>query len=250
MGKTEVSWKEYEAFYAQTAVSGRSEDQIKRRSELDAVTGPTPAYGNPDQGWGKGNRPAITMTHYAARKYCEWLSRVTGKKYRLPTEAEWEYASRANSAGAYFFGGDPKDYHRERFLNRVFGADTTANAFAIFVANSGGKTQFPAAVKPNAFGLLNMLGNVKEFCLDWYAPDAYTSYATNEVIHNPRGPETGTEHVVRGGSFKSSAAEIRMANRDHTRTAAWLATDPQNPKSLWWYSDCIDVGFRVVCENE
>jgi formylglycine-generating enzyme required for sulfatase activity len=251
MGKTEVSWEEYEAFYTRTAAARKPENQIKRRnaiSELDAITGPTPAYGNPDQGWGKGRRPAITMTHFAARKYSEWLSQATGKKYRLPTEAEWEYACRAQAEGAYFFGGNPEDYHHERFLNRIFGADTAVNAYVIFAANSRGRTQLPSAVKPNAFGLLHALGNVKEFCLDWYAPEAYASYSEDETILNPKGPETGTEHVIRGGSFKSDAAEIRIANRDHTRTEAWLTTDPQNPKSAWWYSDCIDVGFRVVCE--
>jgi len=54
--------------------------------------------------------------------------------------------------------------------------------------------------------------------------------------------------VIRGGSFKNDAAGLRSAARDHTRTDAWLMTDPQIPKSIWWYSDCNDVGFRVVCE--
>ncbi len=69
-----------------------------------------------------------------------------------------------------------------------------------------------------------------------------------ELLRDPKGPQEGTEHVIRGGSFKSTAGLVRSAARDYTRTDAWLKTDPQMPKSIWWYSDCFNVGFRVVCE--
>jgi formylglycine-generating enzyme len=105
-------------------------------------------------------------------------------------------------------------------------------------------TKPPSEVKDNPFGLKNMSGNVAEFCLDYYVPDAYK---TDSVRINPTGPGIGKEHVIRGGSFKSDARDVRSAARDFTRTQAWLVTDPQMPKSIWWYSDCIDVGFRVVC---
>jgi len=256
IGKAEVTWNEYEAFYAQTSGEGRSEDQVALAAaglpeNLEAVTGPTPAYGNPGQGWGRGDRPAITMTYYAATQYCRWLSKVTGKTYRLPTEAEWEYAARAGQNGAYFFEGSPKDYTRKRFWNRLFGVDTTTiNTYVIYDENSEGMTQFASKVAPNPFGLLNTLGNVWEFCSDWYAPDTYTHYRGDQPVVDPAGPETGEEHVIRGGSFTSDAAEVRIANRSHTRHDAWMVTDPQMPKSLWWYSDNIEVGFRVVCEAE
>jgi formylglycine-generating enzyme required for sulfatase activity len=91
-----------------------------------------------------------------------------------------------------------------------------------------------------------MLGNVAEFCSDFYDKDIYSTY-TNGII-DPKGPESGEEHVVRGGSFNADAADIRSADREHTQTTQWLKTDPQMPKSIWWYSDAIHVGFRVVCE--
>ncbi len=258
IGKTEVTWDEYEAFYAQTSGEGRSEDQFASVAasaalpdDIESITGPTPAYGNPSQGWGRGKRPAITMTYYAATQYCKWLSMVTGKTYRLPTEAEWEYAARANTEGPYFFEGSPKDYTRERFLNRIFGVDTTTiNTYVIYTENSEGMTHPPSVVQPNPFGLLHTLGNVWEFCSDWYAPNAYTQYPAGEVIVDPTGPSDGEEHVIRGGSYKTDAIEVRVANRAHTRHDAWMVTDPQMPKSLWWYSDNAEVGFRVVCEYE
>ena len=78
-------------------------------------------------------------------------------------------------------------------------------------------------------------------------PDFYKADSTRT---DPRGPLKGQEHVIRGGSFKSDAKDVRSAARDFTKTKAWLVTDPQMPKSIWWYSDCIDVGFRVVCETD
>jgi sulfatase modifying factor 1 len=89
---------------------------------------------------------------------------------------------------------------------------------------------------------------VAEFCADYYAPDTYN--AANGELINPTGPESGQEHVIRGGSFKSDAKDVRSAARDFTKTKAWLMTDPQMPKSVWWYSDSNDVGFRIVCEAD
>ena len=103
-------------------------------------------------------------------------------------------------------------------------------------------------MKENAFGLKNMLGNVAEFCLDYYSPDIYKE--RQGLVKDPRGPQKGTERVIRGGSFKSDAKDVRSATRNYTKTKAWLVTDPQMPKSIWWYSDCVDVGFRVVCEPD
>jgi formylglycine-generating enzyme required for sulfatase activity/nitrate/TMAO reductase-like tetraheme cytochrome c subunit len=255
MGRVEVTWDEFEAWYRATRSEGRTDTRQARvggplvEAGVDAVTGATPPYVPPDQGWGKGQRPAITMTHHAAQQYTRWLSTVTGKRYRLPTEAEWEYAARAGTQTPYFFEGDPNQYTERRFWNRLLGADTEVlDSFVVHAGNSGGRTQPPDEVAPNPFGLVNMLGNVREFCLDWYAPDAYEERASGTAIVDPRGPATGTEHVVRGGSFRSDPADLRTAARDRTRSDACRITDPQAPKSIWWYSDCTDTGFRVVRE--
>ncbi|MFC2080064.1 SUMF1/EgtB/PvdO family nonheme iron enzyme [Bacteroidota bacterium] len=248
MGENEVSWDEYLTWYSQTTSQGRTTD-IGVLEGIDGLSGATPPYGNPDQGWGVGRRPAITMTFYAAEKYCEWLSAVTGKKYRLPTEAEWEYAARGATNSTYYFEGKVKDYSDAGLKSKIFGADTSViNSHVIYVKNSAGKTQLPDLVKANPFGLKNMLGNVAEFCQDIYINDAYSKYSG--LQNNPLILSGGSEQVVRGGSFLSDARELRVADRNKTKHDDWLKTDPQIPKSRWWYSDCYHVGFRVVCEYD
>ena len=250
MGKAEVSWDEYMAFFSQTGAEGKSETSSSGNDDVDGITGATPPWGAPDQGWGKGSRPAITMTHHAAVVYCQWLSSVTGKKYRLPTEAEWEYACRGGTESPYFFEGSAKDYTSEGFFKKIFGTDTTViNTYVVYKGNSPNKTQEPSSVEENPFGLLNMAGNVAEFCSDWYSAGIYETYPTgNKVVVNPKGPSGGEEHVIRGGAYFSDAKDVRSAARDKTQHDAWLLTDPQIPKSKWWYSDSRHVGFRVVCE--
>ncbi len=252
MGEIEVTWDAYWSFFASTMSEGRV-DPYKimehNASNPDAISGPTPPFGIPDQGWGSGQRPAITMTHYGAQTYCQWLSKVTGKKYRLPTEAEWEYACRAGSETPYFFEGDPKRFADKGLRNKIFGVDTTnINSYVVYLLNSSGKTQEPSFVKPNPFGLKNMLGNVLEYCADYYSAKAYAE--TPETVTDPKGPANGTSHVVRGGNYSYDAGMLRSASRDSTNSVDWLKTDPQQPKSIWWYSDIKGIGFRVVCEPD
>ena len=251
MGEIEVTWQQYWAFYNETMSEGRTPPEKiyanNSRPDVDAVSGPTPPFGFPDQGWGMGTRPAITMTHYAASTFCQWLSLKTGRHYRLPTEAEWEYAARGGTDTPYFFEGNPKKYSDLGFWNKLKGSDTTMiRRYVVYSGDSSGKTQEPAKIMANPFGLKNMLGNVMEYCSDWYAEDAYSKIPEGAI--DPKGPESGEEHVVRGGSYADDASVVRCSSRAHTEHDRWLRTDPQNPKSIWWYSDIKGVGFRVVCD--
>jgi len=248
MAETEVSWDEFLTFYTATAGEGRSSDtkEILSQADVDGVTGPTPPYGQPDQNWGLGTRPAITMTFHAAETYCKWLSQVTGKNYRLPTEAEWEYAARGGTQTPYFFEGNPKDFYKKEIFGMVFGKPgETLGKYVIYRDNSLARTQPPDKVEANPLGLKNMLGNAAEYCSDWYAADAYSQLT--DGAKDPQGPSSGEERVIRGGNFKSDAGSVRCATRDFTQTDAWLKTDPQMPKSIWWLSDCNHISFRIVC---
>ena len=254
MGKLQVSWDEFWSFHIETSSEGRIPPEIMKQRNLealtvDAISGPTPPFGDATQGWGAGARPAITMTHYAAEIYCQWLSTKTGKKYRLPTEAEWEYAARGGTETPYFFPGKPQKFSSQGWWNKMFGPDTTLiNSFVIYGLNSGMKTHESLRIRENPFGLKSMLGNVLEYCSDWYAPNAYSK--TGASVTDPQGPEEGAEHVVRGGNYSSDAADLRAAARFSTQYEEWMKTDPQQPKSIWWYTDIKGIGFRVVCEPD
>ncbi|HBX47177.1 SUMF1/EgtB/PvdO family nonheme iron enzyme [Limibacterium fermenti] len=252
MAEIETTWEQYWAFYGSTMSEGRTppETTYERNMQaldVDAISGPTPPFGFPDQGWGGDKRPAITMTHYAAEIFCLWLSKKSGKKYRLPTEAEWEYAARGGTASPYFFGGNPKDFSDQGFWRKIFPAKTDSiSSYVIYTKNSRGRTQEPDVVKSNPFGLKNMLGNVMEYCADKYDPEVYGKRA--DGAQDPVNTQ-GEEWVIRGGNYLSDAADVRSAARDHTLHDSWLKTDPQQPKSIWWYSDIRGIGFRVVCET-
>lgn len=138
IGKTEVTWDEYDiyAFRLDT-------NENQKIGELDAVARPTKPYGAPDRGFGHRGYPALSMTFHAAQEYCQWLSKKTGKKYRLPTEAEWEYACRAGTA------------------EKLARADLEKSAW--FWDNAEDKTHPVATKQPNAWNLYDMLGNAAEW---------------------------------------------------------------------------------------
>lgn len=253
MAETETTWDQYWAFYAETMSEGRTPPETvyennRNIPDADAISGPTPPFGYPDQGWGQGDYPAITMTHYAAEIFCRWLSEKTGKKYRLPTEAEWEYAARGGTKTPYFFPGSPRDFSDRGFLRNILKPKTAGiTSYVIYNKNGESRTHSPSQVNPNPFGLKNMSGNVMEYTADRYDPKAYAK--RSGVTRDPCVTE-GEEWVVRGGFYASDAADLRSASRAHTQHDDWLRTDPQQPKSIWWYSDMKGIGFRVVCEPE
>ena len=248
MGEIEVTWDEYLAFYKDTYKDGRTTDQQKTVDGVDAITGPTPPYGSPDQGWGIGNMPAITMRYHAAETYCKWLSAKTGKTYRLPTEAEWEYAYRANTTTPYFFDSSPKVLQNKKNKGKYTEDFANAKKYVVFEKNSQSRSTLPKTIEANPFGLKHMGGNIAEFCSDFYSADAYSKLT--DGVTDPKGPASGESRVVRGGYFDSDALNIRAASRSKSQPVSWMQTDPQIPKSIWWYSDCNYIGFRVVCESK
>lgn len=228
MGKYEVTWDEYEQFALGKPVPAAP---ASASAGADAVSRPTPPYSDPTWGFGKGKQPALGMTWHAAAEYCRWLSARTGHRYRLPTEAEWEYAARAGSATPWSSGKDP---------------DSLADA-AWYADNSDGRPHPVGTRQPNAFGLHDVHGNVAEWTLDRYDARRYAALAGGAVEENPvllpgaaRYP-----HVVRGGSYEDDAAHVRSAAR-RTSKPEWSRRDPQLPQSIWWHTDAIFVGFRVV----
>jgi len=210
----EVTWDEYRLFmFANQAGEVAHKDTL-----MDAVSRPTRPYVEMSFGMGINGFPAISMTQHAANKYAEWLSAKTSEFYRLPTEAEWEYACRAGASA------DP----------------SPLGDYAWYAANSSGKYQTVATKKPNAWGLYDMLGNVMEWTLDQYA-----DYKPGASV-NPWVKATALyPHAVRGGSWNDPADMLRCAARVPS-DAAWKQQDPQLPKSIWYETDAQWLGFRLV----
>ncbi len=191
------------------------------------------------------DHPVVFATWNEAEGFCNWLSKKEGKNYRLPTEAEWEYACRAGSKHRYSFGDDPEQL--VQFGNGT-AADSkshwpTSEVLATFDTN-GNKTahfiSFPflsqpdgypltapvGKFRPNAFGLHDMHGNAAEMCSDWYDPDYYK----NSPVNNPTGPSGGSSRVLRGGGCGTSPVTMRCAYR-----------------FAYWHAHRHKVGgFRVV----
>lgn len=216
----EVTWDEYRLFMfaAQSGSSGGNDPVV------DGVTRPTHPYVDMSFGMGTNGYPAISMTQHAANKYAEWLSAKTGEFYRLPTEAEWEYACSSGTTTPYYFGSDPARL-----------AD-----YAWFKGNSGGKYHKVATKKPNAWGLFDMLGNVMEWTLDQYAP--YRAGAVQMPWVKAIKPYP---LVARGGSWADTAADSECASRVPS-DPSWKRQDPQLPKSIWYETDAPWLGFRLV----
>jgi formylglycine-generating enzyme required for sulfatase activity len=193
---------------------------------VDGVSRPTRPYVEMSFGMGIDGYPAISMTQHAANKYSEWLTAKTGEFYRLPTEAEWEYACRAGTNTAYYFGDDA----------------SKLGDYAWYSANSQGKYAKVQTKKPNAWGLYDMLGNVMEWTLDQYAP--YQAGAGVSV--NPWVKATKPyPNAVRGGGWNDGADMLRCTARVPS-DPSWKQQDPQLPKSIWYMTDAQWLGFRLV----
>lgn len=227
MQQCEVTWDEYEPFMLNIEETN-PKDTTNASHLSDAVSKPSKPYLDYSSGMGKAGYPAVAMTQHAANKYCEWLSAKTGHFYRLPTEAEWEYACRAGTTNAYSYGDNPAKL-----------AD-----YAWFFDNSRSKYQKVGRKKPNAWGLYDMHGNVSEWCLDQYDPNFY-GQQKGELSLNPWNKATQAyPHVVRGGSWDDDPEQLRSAARAKS-DRSWK-TDPTLPPTIWYADQAQYVGFRVV----
>ena len=231
MAKTETTWNAYTLF-----IYEEEEKMVMKirgyKPELnavsDAVARPTTPYVEMSFGMGTEGFPAISMTQHAANTYCKWLTAKTGHYYRLPTEAEWEYACRAGTTTMYSFGDDP----------------ALIDEYAWHDGNSDSKYQKVGTKKSNAWGLHDMHGNVSEWTLDQFVPDIYATF--KDTISNPF--EYGKSlypRVARGGSWMDKPEQLRSAVRIAS-SAEWKLQDPQLPKSIWYHTDAQFLGFRVI----
>jgi formylglycine-generating enzyme required for sulfatase activity len=222
MGKYEVTWDEYRLFmFSQMAKEERGDDQA-----LDAISRPTRPYVEMSFGMGISGYPAISMTQHAANKFAQWLSARTGQFYRLPTEAEWEYACRAGTNSAYSFGDDP----------------TQLGDYAVFSQSAGSTYAKVGTKKPNPWGLYDMHGNVMEWTLDQYDPQGYGGLGGDNPWNKATQPYP---HAVRGGSWLDGATQLRCGARVAS-DPSWKQQDPQLPKSIWYHTDAQGLGFRLV----
>lgn len=227
MGKYEVLWDIYEPFVYKNFEQTKSNGKVSQ--EVDAVTRPTKPYLDMTFGMGKEGYPAIGMTQYNAIQFCKWLYTHTGEFYRLPTEAEWEYAGRAGSTTPYSFGKD----------------STNIDEYAWYAANSDEKTHPAGTKKPNQWGLYDMHGNVSEWTIDQYLPDYYKQFNKKTAVNPVDTPVKLYPNTVRGGSYEDHADDLRSAKRRGSE-ASWKRIDPQIPKSNWWFPEGSFVGMRLV----
>ncbi len=226
MGTYEVTWDIFEPFLYRDYEETKSKNPISE--QVDAVTRPTKPYLDMTFGMGKEGHPALAMTHYNAIQFCKWLYARTGIFYRLPTEAEWEYAARAGTTTAFSFGDEA----------------TELGHYAWYKDNSEKATHAVGTKKPNQWGLYDMYGNVAEWTYDQYVAN-YRQFEGKTVRNPVVVPDQLYPQVIRGGSFRSEAPEVRSAARLPSNPQ-WKAIDPQIPKSNWWMPEAPFIGMRLV----
>lgn len=221
MGQYEVTQEEFLSF--------TNDMNLAMNIDADAITRPSQPYIDFTPGMGKGGRfPANSMQQYGALMYCRWLYQKTGIFFRLPTEAEWEYAARAGSSSRFFSGDD----------------ENILSDYAWYNKNSGDKYHEVGLLKPNAWGLYDMAGNIAEWTLDQYE-EKYFEQLKSEKDNPVLKPEKRHPRTLKGGSYGDTANELRVANRIKS-DLKWNQRDPQIPKSKWWNTDAPFIGFRII----
>jgi formylglycine-generating enzyme required for sulfatase activity len=222
ISRHEVTWEAFDAFRTDGELPVADDDLPE---DVDGVTRPTPPYADESFGYGKKSQPVISVTHHAARTYARWLSERTGRRYRLPTEAEWEYACRTGEGTA------------------TSDLDERVSDYR----SSDGRPRPVGGRAPDGLGLHDMLGNVAEWVEDRYDEGAYSARAAEGPAADPLVQDAGElyPHVVRGGSFADDLEEIGCSARSAS-DPKWSRRDPQRPQSIWWHTDAHHVGFRIV----
>ena len=240
MGTYEVTWAEYKQYM-------RMHDLFKKlamaklqlitdENKNYVVTAPSNLY-DPTFTFQFGEdprQPALSMSQFAAKQYTKWLSGISGVFYRLPSEAEWEYACRAGTETAYSFGNDPEQLED----------------YAWYLDNADESTHKVGEKKPNPWGLYDMHGNVAEWVLDEYSDQGYARLAekTHTASQAINWPTKLFPRTIRGGSWDDDAAGCRSAARRGTDDDAYREDDPNFPKSPWWFTTGhgLAVGMRIV----
>lgn len=236
----EVSWAEYQAYMAMSDLFVKfavaEVRPLDDEHAADVVSAPSNLY-DPSFTYGNGdepNLPAVTMSQYAAKQYTKWLSLLTGQFYRLPSEAEWEYAARAGSEGPYFFGDDA----------------TKLGDYAWYEDNSDATTHPVGEKQPNPWGLYDVYGNAAEWTLDAYTEEGYAKAKEqgDTAAAVVQWPTTRFPRTLRGGSFAMNANQLRSASRWASSDDDWREEDPNIPKSPWWFTqtDSLGVGMRFI----
>lgn len=225
MASHEITWKQYEAFvygdFGSNQFIGKNNLEALG---IDALSGATPTYVDMSFNMGKGDHPAVNMTQYGAIMFCKWLTAKSGIFYRLPTEAEWEFACKK---------GNTDDLKN---LNNI----------AWFADNSDNKYQKAGQKEPNDLDIYDLLGNVSEWVYDQFSTDYYSESPKSNPLNIPT---TLYPRVLRGGSWKDTASKMCCTSRQASQQN-WKQRDPQIPKSNWWLTDAPFVGFRIIRPKE
>lgn len=234
MGKFEVTWDQFMPYAVRTSseiytILGTPRNPENAAELVHWVSAPSQPYTEPAMGMSMEDKyPVVNMSYHAVMKFCQWLSLQTGHFYRLPTEAEWEYACRAGTTGPFSCPTEKlSDY-------AVLDPTQTREAY-----------EKVGTKKPNPWGLYDMHGNVMEWCLDAYLP----GYAHFDGKDPMSIPTQRFGRVIRGGSWYDTSEYLRSAAR-WCSTNDLLMQDPQLPKSIWWLTDAYWLGFRLARTNE
>ena len=236
LGKTEVTIGQFRAFVEATGYKTEAETDGQGGWGYDSVSGKCGGrelrFHWKNTGFPQTEEhPVMNVTWNDAVAFCQWLSKKEGKKYRLPTEAEWEYACRAGTTTRYNNGDDPDELPKVGQVNDARGRTTFPHVQELDITK-GEAVKFTSPVgklPANRFGLQDMHGNVWEWCSDWFGEDYYAK----SPVDDPQGPATGNRRVRRGGAWNSYPLWARSAFR--------------NWNTPW--SRCVNLGFRVALET-